>query len=312
MAPQPEFSVVIPTRNEGARLAAAVRSIATGRSHEFPLEIVIIDDASSDGCCGDICALVESWPGLQATVVRLEQWSGIPYARNVGAKEAHADTLIVTDANVEFPLNWDLAIRRARRRNRVLCGTIVDQQSSFRGYGCSLEFPSLGVRWLRDPLAHGGYVPVAPCTCTVIAAALFARLGGYDDRMPVYGAAEPEFSVRMWLMGVDVVCLPELLIRHRFRPPSERAPFLDRIRTIQTHNYLRFGILYLSDRQLLQTMQHHALGDPDGFQEALQTVAGGDVWTRRELLRRSFHRSFGWYAMHFGLRDRNGRTLTDS
>jgi glycosyltransferase involved in cell wall biosynthesis len=300
---KPLVSVVIPVRNEGQRVQAAVTSIVKGRSCLFPLQIVLVDDASSDGSCVSLPTQY-SWSHdyVQLDVVRLAHWSGIPYARNFGVSAARANILFITDANVLFPPDWDLHIREHLRPNRVLCATIADMHSSFRGYGGSLHMASMAFDWLRTPTVYGGYVPMSPCTGTILPAELFRRVGGYDTAMPIYGAAEPEFSVRLWLSGAEIVSVPNLVLQHRFRPASERRPFLEAIRIVQVHNYLRFGLLYLDRPSVSKLLQYYASTAPRVFEKALRRVWGGDVWNRRELLQRTLPAPFSSYVERFGLR----------
>jgi glycosyltransferase involved in cell wall biosynthesis len=305
---RPIISVVIPVRNEGERLHAAVSSIVSSRSSLFPLEIILVDDASSDGCCDRLAA---TWTSVhhhvQLRVISLARWSGIPYARNAGAAAALAPILFITDANVVFPQNWDLPVRQRIAPNRVLCATIADMDSSFRGYGCTLLLPSMGVDWMRDPRLFGGYVPISPCSGTAITADLFRRAGGYDTAMPIYGAAEPEFSVRLWLYGAEIVSMPDLVLRHKFRPASERQPFLDAIGKVSLCNYLRFGMLYL-DRLRIDQMFHYYSGhSPSYVADALQSLSSGEVWQRRCLLEERLPRRFSSFVDRFGIRDAFGQ-----
>jgi glycosyltransferase involved in cell wall biosynthesis len=309
---KPSVSVIIPSRNEGPRLQAAISSIVAGRSDRFPLQIVLVDDESSDGSCAAFPHLY-SWSRdrVQIDVVRLPRWSGIPYARNLGAHAARAGILFITDANVLFPSGWDVRIREQITHHRVLCATIADMGSSFKGYGCALHIPSMAVSWLRNPTTYGGYVPVSPCTGTIISADLFRRVGGYDTAMPVYGAAEPEFSVRLWLYGAEIVSLPDLVLQHRFRPASERRPFLEAIRLVEIQNYLRFGLLYLDRPRVRQMLEYYAaIAAPRHFKRAVAHVWNGDVWNRRDLLRRILPARFDFFVRRFGLRDARGRLAT--
>jgi len=304
----PVISVVIPVRNEGPRLHAAVSSIIAGRSSRFPLQVVLVDDASSDGCCD---CLSETWSFsedlVRVDVVRLPRWSGIPFARNAGAAAAQAPILFITDANVLFPPNWDLPIRERITPNRVLCATIADMDSPFRGYGCTLLLPSMGVGWIRDPRQYGGYVPISPCSGTAITADLFRRAGGYDTAMPVYGAAEPEFSVRLWLCGAEIVSMPDLVLQHRFRPASERQPFLDAIGKVSLQNYLRFGMLYLDQQRITQMLHYYSEQSPAYFAEALRALSSGEVWQRRRLLEERLPVRFTSFVDRFGIRDAFGQ-----
>ena len=241
--PRPVISVVIPVRNEGQRLHAAVSPIVSGRSDRFPLQIVLVDDGSADGCCDGLSEAC-SWRDdlVRADVVRLPRWSGIPFARNAGAAAAHAPILFITDANVLFPQNWDLPIRERIAANRVLCATIADLIRPSAATAAHCSFPpwvSTGSAILVSTVVM---FPSRPAPELQSPADLFRRAGGYDTEMPVYGAAEPEFSVRLWLCGAEIVSMPDLVLHHRFRPAAERQPFLDAINKVLLRNYLRFGL----------------------------------------------------------------------
>ncbi len=298
---RPYISIVIPVRNEGRYVARALASIIDGRSHVFPLEIVIVDDASDDDCCSGLHKCSDPTRDVRVRVVRLNRWSGIPFARNTGARAASSDTLFITDGNVIFPPRWDAVIRRRMRPGLVLCATIGDTKSSFRGYGCTLLLPSMHARWIPRPGHFGGSVPIAPCSSTIISKDMFLRAGGYDTAMPVYGAAEPEFSVRLWLLGARILSCPDLVLMHRFRPPSERAPFLRHISAIELQNYIRFGLLYLDERHSLDMLRYYSERYPETFERGLRAVYAGDVWRRRDHLRASLKHPFDFYVSRFGL-----------
>lgn len=305
---EPLVSVVIPVRNEGERLPAAVDSIVDHRSSRFPLQVVVVDDCSSDGCCTSLPEIrFRQDDHVEVLVIRLPRWSGVPYARNVGAMASRASILFITDANVLFPPQWDVPVRNRIGPNRALCATIADQGSSFRAYGGMLHFPSMGFNWLGDPAVFGGHAPLAPCAGTILPRELFRRLGGYDTGMPVYGAAEPEFSVRLWLSGAEIVHAPELVLTHWFRPSSERHPFLETIRLIQVHNYLRFGLIYLDRHNFSRVVEHYTATAPELTRAALRRVLSGDVWHRREALWRTFCFGFEAFLKRFGFVDEKGR-----
>jgi glycosyltransferase involved in cell wall biosynthesis len=305
---EPVVSVVIPVRNEGERLGAAIRSIVDNRSSRFPLQVVVVDDCSSDGCCASLREMYFRLDdNVEVLVIRLPRWSGVPYARNVGGLASRASTLFITDANILFPPHWDVPVRNRIAPNRALCATIADQNSSFRAYGGMLHLPSMGFNWLGDPTVFGGYAPLAPCAGTILPRELFRRLGGYDTAMPVYGAAEPEFSVRLWLSGAEIAHAPELVLKHWFRPSTERRPFLDTIRLVQVHNYLRFGLLYLDCHNSTRVVEHYAATAPEVTRQALQRVLAGDVWHRRNVLLRTLPLRFEAFLERFGFLDASGR-----
>jgi glycosyltransferase involved in cell wall biosynthesis len=268
------------------------------------MEFVIVDDASGDGCCDRLEELLdEASSNARVIVVRLDRWSGIPMARNIGAREARAPILFITDSNVQACRHWDIPVFRELRSQprRALCATIADKGSSWRGYGCSLDLSSMTIRWLCGPGAVGRFVAVTPCTGTVLHADLFRQLGGYDTAMPIYGAAEPEFSVRLWLYGGDILHCPDLVLTHRFRPSGERQPFLDRIASVQVQNYLRFGLLYLDDPGIRRMLDYWEKNAPQLPVRQLHETAADNARSRRQHLLLNLPHSFRWYTERFRL-----------
>jgi glycosyltransferase involved in cell wall biosynthesis len=298
MQPIP-ISVIIPVRNEAGRIAPAIQSIVRGRSCPFPLELVIVDDASTDGACENLEQCIEGSQETRLKVRRLESWSGIPCARNCGAKIASHPIYFITDGNTRFPRNWDIPIWRYFSRGRILAATIVDQASSFQGFGCQLMLPSMSVTWIPVPHAYGWHAPVSACTGTVIDRELYHRLGGYDESLPLYGAAEPEFSVRAWLSGYEIVNLPELAILHRFRPKTTFAAFLSVNATVLNHNYLKFACYYLPEPLLAESYRYYRQRSPDDFDSFTKGLEKGRVWERRAHLQRSLPKNFHWFASTF-------------
>lgn len=95
MQPQPSFSVVIPLYNKIAYVADAIRSAAAQTPP--PLEIIVIDDGSTDGSA----ELVER---LQIPTVRLirQANSGVAAARNVGVEAVRSDWISFLDADDQY------------------------------------------------------------------------------------------------------------------------------------------------------------------------------------------------------------------
>lgn len=306
---RPDISVVIPAHNEAARLVDSIRSMARARVAGARLEVVVADDASVDGT-GD--TLYDAWPDLsregelEVLFSHLEERQGVARARNHAASLASADIVFVTDAHVRFSEGWDELVFRHVRADRIVAGVVTKSGTSFAGYGCSLIVPAMGTRWNRQRVTQPRRVQIAPCPATALRRDLFERLGGYDGGMLRYGSAEPEFSVRAWLHGAEVVLVPQIVVDHRFKPRSERDAFLSEMRVDMLHNSLRFGLLYASERSALQLLRYHALRFPDIYQTAMRAVNASDVWDRRAQLARELKRPFSWFVHHFDLKDQVG------
>jgi glycosyltransferase involved in cell wall biosynthesis len=307
---RPDVSVVMPTRYDTQALPRTMESFLTTRSLGTRLEFVIVDDASPLGVDG---AALDRLFALQKqnasiTVVQPGKHVGITRARNLGARYARADWLFITDAHVEVAPGWDATVRECARAGRVLAATIVSDETGGRGFGASLELPSLTIRWNLEPAGDLAPVQVASSAGTVIDRVLYSSLGGFDPGMIFYGPHEAEFSLRAWLRGAEVLNLPGLQVRHQFRSAEERDRTLRANLHLALHNRLRFALLYLPS-DLVLTMVRDMTTDYPGqaVAQASELVASSDVWTRRSMLRRKEIFSFDWYSRKFGLEVPSGQ-----
>ncbi len=310
--PLPDISIAIPVRNEGGKVARTVQSIARARTTDARVEFVIVDDASSDETIANLVAAVPDLlkePKIDIQVHRLDEHTGIYGARNHAAHFSTGEIIFGTDAHVRFSDGWDEQVLIHIGANRLLCGTTVQQGSPFRGYGCDLVIPFMGTAWNHGPVDTVAHVPIAPCHASVMTRELFHRLGGYDSGMIMYGAGEPEFSIRAWLQGADVMVVGDLQVEHEFKPKKELADFISEVRPFWIHNCIRFGFLYLSELGCMQMLRYYSLQFPELFPSALSSVNESDVWKRRTFLEERQQRSFQWLIDYFDMKDQAGGEL---
>jgi glycosyltransferase involved in cell wall biosynthesis len=297
------ISVIIPARNERKCLRDTVASIISTSGNRHPIEIIVVDDASSDGGCNDLRL---SQSRVRLRVIREKTRLGVGRARNRGAQDAEGDILFITDAHMIFPRNWAEIVVHNVQSNRILAATIADGASSWCGFGCSLVVPYMGTSWNVKRQRRQHAVQIASSAGTILERKLFYKIGGYDMGMITYGAAEPEFSLRGWLSGAEIRSVPELKLRHRFREVADTPRFLNRNRSILMHNNIRFGLLYLSRASSLQMLRHYAMKFPNNMRKALELIEASDVWERRALLQKSLAHDFAWFVDKFNLTDQIG------
>jgi glycosyltransferase involved in cell wall biosynthesis len=95
MADRPWFSVVIPFYNAEKYIEAAVCSV-TGQTFS-DIEVILVDDASSDGSHGIAAGLAEK--DRRVTLITLDENRGAAEARNEGVRHAHGRYLMFLDAD---------------------------------------------------------------------------------------------------------------------------------------------------------------------------------------------------------------------
>lgn len=110
----PRVSIVVPALNEARWIEPALRSLA---ALEYPdLEIVAIDDRSTDATPTILARLATELRGLRVVTVRElpPGWLGKNHANWLGARAASGELLLFTDADVVMaPDALDRAVQRA-------------------------------------------------------------------------------------------------------------------------------------------------------------------------------------------------------
>ncbi|MBF0314522.1 MAG: glycosyltransferase [Oligoflexia bacterium] len=98
----PMISVIIPTHNRALTIKRAIDSVLIQRKHYPSLEILVVDDASSDETGELLASLMERCDCL--TVLRVSSASplGVSHARNLGIKKAQGEWLAFLDSDDEW------------------------------------------------------------------------------------------------------------------------------------------------------------------------------------------------------------------
>jgi glycosyltransferase involved in cell wall biosynthesis len=309
---EPDISVIIPAHNEASWITRTIEAMAGACVTSARVEFVVVDDASTDGTAALLAHssadIMRRW-NVRIRIFRMQNRVGVPVARNWGATHASAEVLFITDAHVQPSSGWDRLVLENIRARRILAATVTQKGSGFHGYGCRLVVPSMGTYWNKEPVRALSEVQIAGCVGTAIPRDLFLQLGGYDSGMRLYGGAEPEFSIRAWLQGSEIMVVPWLMMQHRFKDQNERESFLAQTRPYMVHNSIRFGLLYLGDLGCLQLLRYFAARFPDHIERALQMIVSSDVWERRRFLEKRRERPFAWFVKRFGIKDEAGREI---
>ena len=97
----PVFSIVVPTLNEVENVDELLRQIFALDDAGGPFEVVVVDDASSDGTVERVLAWAETRP---VRLVQRQGARGLASAVIAGARAARADVVVVMDADLSHPV----------------------------------------------------------------------------------------------------------------------------------------------------------------------------------------------------------------
>jgi dolichol-phosphate mannosyltransferase len=97
----PSVSIIVPTLNEAGNIDPLLERIFKVRDdHALDLEVVFVDDASTDGTCGEIRAWQAAYP---VRLVSRDFDDGLAGAVMAGARAAKGEYAVVMDADLSHP-----------------------------------------------------------------------------------------------------------------------------------------------------------------------------------------------------------------
>ena len=143
----PHVSVLVPARNEAGRIGRCVTALLTSRGVE--LEIIVLDDDSSDGTLAAANAAASGDPRVRTVVGRAlpPGWLGKPHACAQLAEVARGRVLAFVDADVELATDG-LARAIAMLETGVLDLLCPYPRQQVRSLSTRLVQPLLQWSWL--------------------------------------------------------------------------------------------------------------------------------------------------------------------
>ena len=211
LASAPALSVVLTVNDHANTVAGAIESVAASDFQD--VELVVIDDASTDASGAVISQTLLRCPWIAATVVTRGRDGGRAAARNLGVEEARGELVFVIDAdNLVYPHAFD----------RLRDALDAEPHAHF-AYGIIEQFDERGPRdltnwlgWDPERLRHGNFVDAM----AMIRRKSVLDAGGYTSDARLHGWEEfalwCTFADRGW-RGVSV---PEIVARQRVAPTS--------------------------------------------------------------------------------------------
>jgi dolichol-phosphate mannosyltransferase len=174
-APLPSITVVVPARNEIARIAPCLEAL---RNAPGVLQVIVVDDQSTDGTAalaGALGARVISGAPLP------DGWAGKCWALQQGLNEATGDWVVTLDADTRPSVQLPAAVVARARTDEFELVTVAGR----------FDCPTPGARWLHaamlttlvyrfGPPGTGSKRELANGQCMAFERESFVAAGGFD------------------------------------------------------------------------------------------------------------------------------------
>jgi GT2 family glycosyltransferase len=220
----PALSVVVPTWNRVQLLTTCLDSLVTHGGADGALEIVVVDDGSTDATEAVVMRMAQAHRGVPVRLVRSEH-RGVNAARNIGVRSSTGDLVCFIDDDTEVMDGWVTELIEGANRYPeigVFAGRIVLRLEGRPPRMCGRE--PLGETHLdlgdRDRGAEEAWG-----ACLMTRRTVLDRVGPFNEAIPKYGT-ETEWVNRYKASGGRIVYLANAGLWHRRSAESLRVTSL--------------------------------------------------------------------------------------
>lgn len=205
-------SVVIPARNDAVHIAAVVQGIRSQRSAAREVEIIVVDDGSTD-------QTAERARNAGAQVIQMRapgEQGNAAAARNRGVAASRGDPIVFLDADCVVAAGWLDAILHAHEQRATIVGGSLALPAGLPAmarcdYYCGW--------YLIHPGVRGGWVPHHPPPNLSVRREAFLSTPGYATEPPFDFTNEERFwQGRLQAAGHRIYFEPGAIAYHHNRP----------------------------------------------------------------------------------------------
>lgn len=207
----PKVSVLIGTYNGREWLKANILSLL---SQKIDLEIILVDDCSTDGTS---TYLRTAFP--QVTLLRNNKRQGYAYSINKAARIARGKYLFIENADMRMSRNYLRALSAyldTHPNIAAVQGTIYDYDYETKPQAAGLLFNPMGL--IISLLKYHNSIPdneryIFSSDAFLVRKKVFMSLRGFNPDYQMY-FEEYDFCWRLWLYGYRFVLIPKSKMYH--------------------------------------------------------------------------------------------------
>ncbi|CAN5813449.1 hypothetical protein BH24ACT3_BH24ACT3_05750 [soil metagenome] len=229
----PHIAVVVATHNRAQLIARLVAAVAGQRDVPGTWDLVVVDDASTDGTPAELARLAPESP-VPLTALRLERNAGPATARNRGWRAARGDLIAFTDDDCVPQPGWLSALSAELAHADLVQGRTVADPAGRAHRG----------PWSRTINADGTTGLYETCNMGY-SRELLEDLGGFDQGFRHPFGEDIDLALRALDTGARAAYADDALVHHDITPSSYRRRLADvprqagMVRTVRNHPTFR-------------------------------------------------------------------------
>jgi glycosyltransferase involved in cell wall biosynthesis len=206
------LSVIIPARNEALAIAAVVRAVQASCPSGRDLEVIVVDDGSTD----DTVAVATKSGARVLELGRSSSGGNPARARNKAAAIAQGDPIVFLDADCLPATGWLEHLLSAHEAGAAVVGGALDLPPGLSWMArCDYYCGWYHVHSRRP----GGKVPNHPPGNLSVRRQEFQRTAGFTEQQPVaYAHEELAWQAEIQRRGGLIVFEPRAIAYHYNRP----------------------------------------------------------------------------------------------
>jgi len=233
------ISIMIPARNEEVVIEKTIRTILALDYPPERLQLVIINDGSSDRTAEIVARHAQSDPRIQLVNLPAgETGHGKAFALNEGVKHCRHELIAIYDAD-NMPEPSALRTLALHLQDEPSLAAVIGKfRCVNRGRSWLTRFiniETIAFQWiLQAGRFHLSRVAILPGTNYIIKKSVLEQVGGWDDRAIT---EDSELSMRIYQAGYQIKFMP-LSVTWEQEPETLRVWVRQRTRWVRGNNYV--------------------------------------------------------------------------